>query len=127
MSDRNVTYIRRNLPLYYAMKTLMGGEPDCNRRTIYRHTPGGDFPIVQFINNDGIWTDELDKELDICLKALIAAKKENPDPEYGNKFRFCEKCKHYHHASINGHHRDAWQFTKEDLDNRFAEGWIDVS
>jgi hypothetical protein len=127
MSDRNVTYIRRNFPLYYAMQTLADGTPDKNRRTLYRHTAGGDYAIAVFNQEMDVWTPERESELNLVIKALIEAKKSNPDPELSNKFRLCAKCGYYHHISVSGHHRDAWQLTKSDLDNRYAEGWIDVS
>ena len=57
------------LPPYYAVKTLLGGKPDVNRRTICNQK-GDD--VCVFNQDMRPWTAEDARLLQICLKALLA-------------------------------------------------------
>lgn len=53
---------------YIALRTLMGGDPDCNRRTIYNILTENRVSVF----NDGmeVWTAEMQSALDAALKKL---------------------------------------------------------
>lgn len=53
---------------YIAMKTLMGGQPDCNRRTIYNILTGEKLETYNQQMRD--WTPEFEAALTDRLKVL---------------------------------------------------------
>lgn len=54
-------------PTYYSQMTLLGGEPDINRRSIYRT----DHSLVATFNYEmATWSLEKAEEFRVCLKAL---------------------------------------------------------
>jgi hypothetical protein len=53
---------------YYVTATLLGGEPDRNRRTIYCWP--SDTPVCVFNHEMRAWTDQDDLHVRICLNAL---------------------------------------------------------
>ena len=53
---------------FYVAKTLLGGEPDCNRRTIYAIDT--EMPIRTFNQEMETWTPAMQAELERELKAL---------------------------------------------------------
>jgi hypothetical protein len=56
---------------YYATMTLLGGDPDINRRMIYYGAPRESGRLVACFNVDmRPWTPELAVELEACLAAL---------------------------------------------------------
>ena len=60
-------------PIYSVSQTLMGGNPDCNRRTIYRHADKADIPgteVCTFNYAMKPWTPQMAAELTAVLKAL---------------------------------------------------------
>ena len=61
-------------PAFYATKTLLGGKPDVNRRTIWAHDT--DTEVKTFNRDMRPWTPEMQRELEAELAALneIAAK-----------------------------------------------------
>lgn len=58
------------LPAYYISRSLLNGEPDCNRRTIYRTK---DDEIVCVFNREmKEWTKRDEAECQACLAALLS-------------------------------------------------------
>jgi hypothetical protein len=56
---------------YYVQMTLLGSDPDVNRRTIYYGHPHEAGRLVAIFNADmRPWTPELVGELEACLVAL---------------------------------------------------------
>ncbi len=61
------------MAFYSVSQTLMGGNPDRNRRMIYRHRDKDDIVGVEvciFNFEMREWTDQRESELAACLKAL---------------------------------------------------------
>ncbi len=57
--------------VYYSLKTLLGGEPDCNRRMVYYGHRFECGRLVATFNIDmADWTAEAEYELRACLNAL---------------------------------------------------------
>ncbi len=55
------------VPRYYVTRTLQGGAPDTNRRTIYRRD---DSIVAEFNRGRLPWTAEMQAELSVMLAAL---------------------------------------------------------
>jgi hypothetical protein len=62
--------MQKPYPKYYTMKTLLGGDPDVNRRVVYddQHRQ-----VCVFNQDMRPWTEQNQRELDICVQALINA------------------------------------------------------
>lgn len=56
-------------PRYYVCRTLLGGEPDVNRRTIYDGRTQN--PVCVFNQDMSPWTSEDDRRLKVVLEALL--------------------------------------------------------
>ena len=56
-------------PRFFALQTLMGGEPDCNSRSIFDKT-NLEREVARFNPERRPWTPDDDRYLDISLKAL---------------------------------------------------------
>lgn len=56
-------------PQVYICQTLLGGQPDVNRRIIYDGRTGD--PICVFNQDMRPWTPEDDRRLQVVLKALL--------------------------------------------------------
>lgn len=60
----------KEIPAYYTTKTLLGGDPDVNRRFIHR---GSDHSTVAVFNFEmRPWSPRMEAELRACERALIA-------------------------------------------------------
>lgn len=71
-----------DFPAYYALKSLLGGNPDSNYRVIYR---GSDHKVVCVFNREmRAWSAGDNHLLNVCLTALLAdaaKSKEKPNEQ----------------------------------------------
>jgi hypothetical protein len=70
--------MQKPYPKYYTMKTLLGGDPDTNRRSIHRlgriDNQFDGHEVCVFNQDMQPWTEQNQRELDICVQALINAE-----------------------------------------------------
>lgn len=127
MSERNISYIERKWPAYYVTRTLMGGSPDQNTRTIYRYTHGGHYPVAKMKGEyETGWTAENERLLNVMVKALI--EDAGPVPILVPQYWKCIKCGYYHHISVDKHDGYAFQENVDSLNIHYGiGGWQDVT